>query len=88
MGLANLNPAKSWMVGVAAVVVKITSILRPIGITHHARLSDPIGPFLGFEIEEQQLCRIQGKRCQMLTVGRPAWAKKTFRTRERWRPDE
>ncbi|MGA9811977.1 MAG: hypothetical protein WBQ64_04315, partial [Terriglobales bacterium] len=28
MGLANLNPAKSWMVGVAAVVVKITSDYR------------------------------------------------------------
>ena len=60
MGLANLNPAKSWMVGVAAVEVKITSILRPIDITHHARFSDPIGPFLGFEIEEQ-VCRIAGR---------------------------
>jgi hypothetical protein len=43
------------MVGEDAVVVKITSIWRPAGITHRAWLSDPVGPFLGFEVEEQQL---------------------------------
>jgi hypothetical protein len=43
------------MVAEGAVIVKITSILRPVEITHQARLSDPVGPFLGFEVEQQQL---------------------------------
>src|SRR5579864_9803895 len=67
------------MVSEGAVVVKITSILRPVGIAN--RFSDPVGPFLGFEVEAQQLCRIQVQRRQMLTVRRPARAEKILRTR-------
>src|ERR1039457_6317372 len=70
------------MAGESAVVVKITSIWRPVGITQCFRLSDPIRPFLDFEVEEQQLCRIQVKGRQVPAVGRPAWAIKTLRTRD------
>src|SRR5271166_3008902 len=70
------------MVSEAAVVVKLSSILGPVDITHHARLSNPVRPLLGAEVKEQQLRRVQVKRRQMPAIGLPSRAEKILRTRD------